>query len=212
MSTVWSVPRDWEGDTVAILASGPSMSKGIADYVRERCRVIAVNNQGIDTLVDGQLRPALASWADVLYASDAKWWIQYRDRALSFRGDKVTVQSQVPFAEVLSLKMSRNIPYDPSPDSIVTGGNSGYAALHLAVQRGASKVILCGYDMREVGGKRHWFGSHEGKLESVQRYTNWIANFTRLSLMLEQMRVEVVNCTPKSALRCFKMGNLLEVL
>jgi hypothetical protein len=215
MSTNWIVPRDWVGETVAILASGPSMSREMADYVRGKCRVIAVNNQGIDTVdtATGALVPAFAPWADVLYASDAKWWLQYADRARSFTGTKVTARhGLVPWPEVFSLAVSVRVPYDPSPEHIVTGGNSGYAALHLAIQRGASRVLLCGYDMQEVRGKRHWFGTHEGKLENEQRYSGWIANFERLSLALKPMGVSVINCTPGGRLTGFKKAKLEETL
>ena len=74
MTTQWTVPPLWQGETCAVLASGPSMSREVAELVRGRVRVIAVNNQGIDTEVNGKLEPALAPWADVLYAADAKWW------------------------------------------------------------------------------------------------------------------------------------------
>jgi hypothetical protein len=212
MTTPWSVPKDWVGETVAILASGPSMNRACADYVKGKCRVIAVNNQGIDTVVDGVVVPAIAPWADMLYASDAKWWMEYKDRALKFAGEKVTLGEIVPFPEVLSLKLSIRVPFDAREDSVVAGGNSGYAALHVAAQRGASRILLCGYDMREVNGARHWFGKHEGRLETSQKYNNWILNFTRLAPVLSNMGIEVLNCTPKSALKAFKNVGLETVI
>lgn len=214
MTTPWIVPRDWKGETVAVLASGPSMSMEVGETVRGRCRVIAVNNQGIETTsaVSHRVFPAVAPWADVLYAADAKWWLAYKEQALKFPGQRVTIRSVLPFPEVLSLEFSTLAPYDPRPTHLVSGGNSGYQAVHLAAQRGAARILLCGFDMRAVNGGKHWFGDHPHKnLVSPQRYTTWINNFQRLGVALKALGVEVLNCTPDSALTGFPRAKLKEV-
>lgn len=212
MTTRWSVPAEWQGETVAILASGPSMSFSVAAHLRGRCRVIAVNNQGIPTREGDVLHQPLAPWADVLYAADAKWWHAYRDAALAFRGRKVTIRHVLPFDEVLSLELSNQQPFDERPTHLTSGGNSGYQALCLAVHFGAARVLLCGYDMQDVGGKKHWFGDHAGPLNTPPRYKHWIANFARLAPVLKARGVDVINCTPNSALTCFPRIPLSEVL
>ena len=206
MTTPWIVEPEWKGETVAILASGPSMTREQAEAVHGRCRVIAVNNQGIDTECDGQLVPALAPWADVLFAADAKWWRHYCDRALKFQGRKVTVRTTLPWPEVYSLVHSYEHPtFDPRPTHLVSGGNSGYMALHLAVHLGATRILLLGFDMKEGRGRRrHWFGSHPGKLNSRGNFSGWNRAFEKFAKVLHHMNIEVVNCTPDSALRCFR--------
>jgi len=214
MTTPWSVPRDWVGERVAVLASGPSMSMEVAEAVRGKCRVIAVNNQAIETYhVVTRLRlAALAPWADMLYAADVKWWMEYQEQALKFPGDKVTVRTALPFPEVLSLELSSFIPYDPRPTHVVSGGNSGYQAVHIAVQRGASRILLCGFDMRDHHGSKHWFGNHPGKLNTPQRYTTWITNFGQLNVALKNIGVRMINCTPKGALTGIDRMTLEEAL
>jgi hypothetical protein len=215
MTTPWSVPREWIGETVAILASGPSMNRETAEAVRGKCRVIAVNNQGIDTLDSEtkQMVPAFAPWADVLFAADAKWWHTYQDRALKFAGLKVCVRPNLPWKEIYSLQQSKQITFDPNPKCLVGGGNSGYMALHLAVHFGAKRVLLCGYDMRDgLGKKRHWFGNHPSKLNARGAYATWKTAFGRLAPVLQKMGVEVLNCTPQTALTCFRRVSLQEAL
>ena len=69
----------WRGQTVAILASGPSMSQAVADRVGEaKVCVVAVN-----TTVK------LAPWADMLYAADDFWIVKYEKLAAGFAGLKV---------------------------------------------------------------------------------------------------------------------------
>lgn len=188
------------------------MDRETADYVRGKCRVIAINSQGIDNDVNGQVVPAFAPWADVLYAADAKWWVHYAERALAFKGLKVTLRLMDGFEDVMSLELSTRVPFDPRPTHLVTGGNGGYSAVHLAAHYGVNRILLCGYDMRQIGTKKHWFGDYPGKLNTMQKYTNWIANFQNLFPILKLLGIEVINCTPKSALLGVKFKPLREVL
>ena len=190
------------------------MCRETAEAVRGRCRVIAVNNQAIDTVdsTTKELIPAFAPWADVLYAADAKWWHCYKDRALKFAGLKVTIKPN-PWPEVHQLLQSPQRVFDPRPTHLVSGGNSGYQALQLAVHFGATRILLCGFDMRDGPGKRrHWFGSHPAKLNGQNAYATWRAAFQRIAPVLAQRGVEVVNCTPQSTLLCFRKLTIEEAL
>lgn len=206
MTTPWVVEPEWRGETAAILASGPSLTREQCDAVRGKCRVIAVNNQGIDTECDGVIQPALAPWADILFAADAKWWRHYHTRALKFAGRKVCARATLPWSEVYSLTQSyEHAIYDPRPGHLVSGGNSGYMAVHLAAQLGASRILLLGFDMKNgKGGRRHWFGNHPGKLNSRGSFATWQSAFDKFAGVLRAMKIDVWNCTPDSALKCFR--------
>lgn len=206
MTTAWSVEPEWAGETAAILASGPSLTREQCEAVHGKARVIAVNNQGIDTDCDGVRVPAMAPWADVLYAADAKWWRCYHERALKFAGRKVTIRDTLPWREVYSLKQSSEHPtFDPRPTHLVSGGNSGYQAVHLAVHFGAKRILLLGFDMKDGRNRRrHWFGSHPAKLDSRGNFTGWMRAFDKFAGVLKHMGIEVINCTPDTALRAFK--------
>ncbi len=219
MTTPWSVPREWVGETAAVLASGPSMTREQAEAVRGKCRVIAVSNQGIDTLdsVTRHVTPAFAPWADVLYSADQKWWKHYREQALKFKGYKVTVTAQRAFDDLLALKRSEDHKwFDPRPTHLCYGGNSGYQAVHLAAHFGVKRIILLGFDMKNGrGGRKHWFGNHPAKLNSAPVYSGWIRAFDRFAVVLKDLGIEVINCSPDSALRCFRrspLGNVLNGL
>jgi len=214
MTTPWSVPPEWRGETAVILASGPSLTRDQCEAVRGKARVIAVNNQAIDTDCDGVLVPAMAPWADALYAADAKWWRHYADRALRFAGTKVTIRDTLPWKEVYSLKQSvEHASFDPRPTHLVSGGNSGYQAIHLAVHYGATRIVLLGYDMKDGRNRRrHWFGAHPGRLDSRGNYTGWLRAFDKLAGVLKARNVEVINCTADTALRSFRRLPLSEVI
>lgn len=188
----WSVPSLWPGRTVAILASGPSMSRALADRVHAAGLPAIVIN---DTY-------RLAPWADMLYAADEAWWQQYPD-ALAFEGLKVSV-GQV--RGVLELSNSGVTGFDPNPANLRTGSNSGYQALHIAVHAGAKRVLLCGFNMTG----RHWFGGHPASLVNTSEhlYDKFRRNFETILPALAERGIEVLNCTFGSALKCFQMRDL----
>lgn len=220
MTTRWAVPKEWDGDTVAVLAGGPSLCPEIADQVKGKVRVVAISNVGIPTKdsESGEMLPAIAPWAEALVSSDAKWWNQYKGHWQNFPGRKITVRDAVAYSEIFSLELSHRIPFDPRPTHVVTGGNSGYVGVHVSVQFGARQVLLCGFDMREArheatGRKRkHYFGNHAGSCNTSMKFDKWIANFRRLAPKMREMGIEIINCTPKSALDMFPNRRLSEVL
>lgn len=189
--TAATITKEWAGETVAIFASGPSMAAEHAEMCRGVCRVIAINNQSFDC----------APWADVIWASDFKWWQKYADLALPLPGRKFHVLQGQSYPGVETLLQSHQT-FDDRPGYISCGGNSGYAALCLAVKYGAKRVLLYGYDMRNVNGRDRRF-DYPGVMNSKPRFAHWIRNFERLAPELAKRDVEVINCTMGSNLRCF---------
>lgn len=185
-----AINREWEGQTAAVFASGPSMSAALAEQCRE-LRTIAINNQAIDC----------APWADVIYGSDAKWWRHYMPAVSGLPGRKISVEIGQPIRGIEYLRPSSRI-FDDRPCYLSTGANSGYAALCLACKLGAKRVLLYGFDMGPRNGRmrRHDYPAH---LNSRPRFADWIPRFQSLAPQLSRRGVEVINCTPGSALSCF---------
>lgn len=190
--SAWSVPLMWDGCTVAVMASGRSMSREVAYRVREA---------GIPSIVVNSTYK-LAEWADMLYAADAEWWLA-NPEVKNFGGLKVSVSK---VKGVNHIRNSGIVGFDPDRSAVRTGGNSGYQALHIAVHAGAKRVVLCGFDMQGV----HWHGRHPDGLRNTapETYTKWIKRFELLAPILEKRGVEVLNCSTWSALTCFKFSTL----
>ncbi len=189
----WTIPKMWDGATVSILASGPSMNAAVVDSVHGE-PTIAINTTF-----------QLAPWATMLYAADGQWWERYRKTALNFAGLKVTLAPE-QFPELLTLQRGHLNGLDLDPTKVNLGGNSGYQAVCIAATAGAKRINLYGFDMRsDVKHHHHWHGVHPSPLrnhgESI--YERWIKNFNELAPILKSRGVEVVNCTPASALKCF---------
>lgn len=196
--TPWSIPRCFEGQTVAVLASGPSMSQAVADQLHAAgVPCIAINNTH-----------RLAPWAWALYAADPEWWNHHTNRdARAFAGLKVTCR---PVQGLLILRTVGNTGYTDEADCVHTYSNSGAQALQIAVKTGAAKVLLCGFDMQ---GSTHWHGLHPEGLRNTtpEQYARWREVMAPLPGLLAD-KCDVVNVTPGSAFTGFRMSTLEEEL
>lgn len=178
------------------------------------CEAIAEKVRGLPTIVINRTFE-LAPWADVLYAADSRFWRNWPG-AVEFAGLKVSVEPTKNFAYgdpppkgVKALRVTGITGFDPDPSCIRTGYNSGYQALHFVVHTGAARVLLCGYDMRGT----HWHAPHPMPLANPNpaALVDWCILFQQLAPLIAD-RLEVINCTPDSALTCFRYVPLGEVL
>lgn len=189
---------DWSGETVVCIGGGPSLNQDDIDHVqRSGCRVIAINDAY-----------RVASWADILYACDLKWW-RWHQGVEGFKGQRITSSEHAALEfDVDYLPGTAGLGLSDDHSLIHYGSNSGFQALNIAYLKGAARVLLLGYDMRiHPNGASHWFGDHPDKIRST--YDNWFQYFNEAA---EQNKVDIINVTPGSALPSFPMADLREVL
>ena len=181
----------WPGEVVAILATGPSLTKALPYIERAKCKAIAVNDAY-----------RVAPWADMLYAADCVWWKHHVEAVRKFAGMKVTLCGQGAEAERLLIGGTKG--FDPRPTHLRTGSNSTYQAAHIAIHAGARKVVFFGLDLHTLKGK-HFFGAHPKPLRNTHCYRNFIARFGELAVELRKIKhpVQIVNATPGSACNAF---------
>jgi hypothetical protein len=159
----------------------------------------------------------------VVYGCDKAWW-EYRRGLPEFRGLKICWAGNglLGHPDIKRVEIARiNAPGKKYSDAIVTetgtvgaGGNSGFQALNLAVQFGARRIILIGFDMTDASGV-HWYGRNSwvGANNPDQgNFRRWIAAFEGAARQLERMGIAVVNASANSALTCFPKARLENVL
>lgn len=197
--------REWEGQTVAILASGPSMCQEDADYVRGKARVIVVNTTF-----------RLALWSDKLYTNDHDWLAAHKaELDATFQGQIVCGHSAWSGVdEVYHWPFDKNAKgLWAKPGHIAWGMNSGAAALSLAHQLGASKIILLGYDQQWRGDQPRWHGWHpEGLQNQKPGFHRWAKWFHAAAKDFRLLGIPVINCSRETSLTCFSRRPLREAL
>lgn len=138
MTTSWKPNGEWAGATVAVLASGPSMSVEVAQALREH-RTIAVNDAA-----------RVAPWADMLVALDAlrHWPPEWREfaalRVTGIADEEHDALYAGPRYERVRLASNHEIEIH----------NSGLAAVRIAAEMGAARIILAGF---EPEARRHFY-------------------------------------------------------
>lgn len=92
------------------------------------------------------------------------------------------------------------------------GGNSGFQALNLAVQFGATRIALVGYDMTTAHGL-HWHGSHERGLSNptAKSTASWRGILDSQAARLAAAGIEVINTSPVSALENYRRAPLSDL-
>lgn len=190
--------KRWDNETVVIFGSGNSLTdEQIKAAIALNCKYIVVN----DTY---HRVPS----ADVLYACDYRWWDRHYE-SIDFNGELWTQDLRAKREFGLNWVLGRN-KSGLGSDCVHFGGNSGYQAINLAYLWGAKRIILLGFDCKLVDGKTHWFGQHPQGLNQNQGFATWINNFQQLAKDLEVEGIEVLNCSPDSALECFKKSSITE--
>ena len=192
---------DWLGEIAVVCASGPSLTREDIEASRG-CRVVVTNESW-----------RLAPRADVLYGCDYQWW-KRNGGVPEFRGRKFCQKKSAAregwgIEWVQSVK--RDVLFVDDEKRIGWGGNSGFQALNLAIQFGARRIALLGFDMRIDRGL-HWHEDHEGENPLPENVERWRKVLDGQAGWLRKNGVEVINCTSGSALTAYPVMAIAEAL
>jgi len=176
----------WQGQTVACIASGPSLTA-------EDCGLIGENN--IKTIAVNRSWE-LAPFADIIYGGDNAFWANY--------GNKIDAP-----AERWTCSRTAADRFKIRFHDRYGAFNSGLRAIELAIEFGAAKIILLGYDCTTKYGT-HWHGDHDQTSNpNANKCDMWRKQFLHLS---KRTRTTIVNCSRVTTLDCFIKKPLEEVL
>jgi hypothetical protein len=159
--------------------------------------------------------------ADAVYGCDAAWWRhshglpEYRGLKLTFAGNRLVDFPDVHRIAIRKIgKQYVDEILTDRPGEIGAGGNSGFQAVNLAVQFGAARILLVGFDMNGQAGA-HWYGRNhwpQANNPDEHNFARWISAFEKVAPQLAAMGIEVVNASEHSALRCFPRRSIKDTL
>lgn len=160
----------------------------------------------------------------LLYACNEGWWIHYWcDELAKYPAEKWTTNRVA--AKKLGLNWiderdAKGLSTDPR--YVHHGHGSGYTMLNLAYLMGAARIVLLGYDCKyapDYNGTDKKVGSHPRHYwtERGGEYPSALMHWPIFSIkdgvhvemvelyrsVAQQGAVEIVNCTPGSAIDCF---------
>jgi hypothetical protein len=189
--------HDWQGRACAIVASGPSARNASLECLKGRLSLIAIK----ETF-------HLCPWADVVFGCDGPWWKANKGLP-EFKGTKLSHDAAIcaAYPDVHKIEVIREDRlFTDHPGTIGYGRNSGFMALNLAVQFGARRILLIGFDLHADDGI-HWYGPNawRGATNPGERqFRRWRDAFAAAAPQLKQLCIDVVNASSRSALTCFR--------
>jgi hypothetical protein len=190
-----------------ICASGPSFGEVSVDLLKRihlsGWKILAVNRAW-----------ERVPFCDAMYAGDEDWWNHYGRFTLRYRGQKFAghqksaAKHDAVYIEKISAPGLRK-----TPGQVNSGGNSGHQGINLVWHLGANQIVLLGFDMRLDNGVHFHADYPDGMLNVPPMHIAvWRRNMWNMSLALAKEGVKVRNATKGSALKCFPMMNLEDVL
>jgi hypothetical protein len=214
----------WKPDSTAVLiASGPSLTPAQIEYIRPR--------RAFGDLWVGGVNDAyrICPFLDLLYAADEAWWQHHADDLqvapftvkacyvpAACEGGEQPPQATADLRARLDLRpipglQAAGISLDPA--AIHLGQHSGFQLINIAIQAGAKRIALLGFDYRLADdGARHWFGDHPDHLNRDSPYQRFMYELEHAAPGIAAAGVEVINCSPGSALRCFRQARLEDAI
>jgi len=189
------VPDDWKGQTVAIVASGPSVSK--FDFERiAGLRTIAVK--------DGYLK---VPRAEVLMIGDHRYARRTPDLS-AYLGPLILYTDPAPLPEALHDARIQFIPkvagrgLSKRPNELRGTFSTTCLAINYAALRGSKRILLAGVDAKPAPDGRRWFNG-DRKEDWHERYGRQQWGYRRLSDDLRARAIEVFNLNYDSAVKTF---------
>lgn len=193
----------WAGQRCFLIGGGSSL-KGF-DFEQLKGEKIIAINRAVEYV----------PFADIMFSLDSRLYGWYKQGKVdgseafhSFRGLRVWIESpSTKFDnDVLLVKLKGKCGLSQSlQDGIYSSGNSGYAALQLAVCLGATTICLLGFDMDKQG---NFHSGYPSGVNGDPETRGWIDGFNNLAPKLEAAGIKVINLNQKSKLQCFPFGEL----
>lgn len=184
----------WKGETITIVAAGPSAPDVNLDAGIGHTKFVAINNSW-----------KLCPWADAIYAADYEWWVHNRQHVPKDKRLKICVDPRILAYNWGVTYLQCEKPDDnlllSSPGVVGWGGNSGFNCLNWVAQLSPSKIIFVGFDMtREFG--MHWHQAHGAGLSNPTNHNifRWRRAVDRAAKPLREAGISVLNCSPISRL------------
>lgn len=201
---MWSIAREWEGETAFVLAGGASVRDLDLSPLKGR-RVVAINS-------------AWKSWPDVdfLFFADGRWWRDGNfEGAAGFAG-KIITTAAACYGPKNILRLGK---VDPSnglakkPHQVAFSSSSVTGVINLLVHLGVARIVLLGVDGRLAGdGQKHHHGVKYPWAHVANCFDRHVAEFLAVAPSIRAAGVEVINVNPDSAIDAWPKVPFQEVI
>jgi len=167
----------------------------------------------------------LGTWIDILFFGDSEWHLQHKQKLAGWAGLKVSCdgkflnrpKNKMEGIKCLDRDKEHRFGISSNPTKVSWNGNSGAAAINLAVHLGVKRIFLLGFDMTMDAGTRysHWHGTHLPPGQKIRRlppFAKHLRGFPQIAKDAKEMGVEIFNVSSVSRIETFPKISLKEAL
>jgi len=228
----WQVPRIWDGGEVWILGGGPSIprqfeipEKVIQDVIRGVSLpsayspyMSAIYNKHVIGINAAYL---IGTWIDWMFFGDNGFFLNNQKGLLDFPGLKISSNpacDRYNWIKYLERDGHHTTGISSHPGKVSWNWNSGAAAISVAANAGAKRIILLGFDMKMNGDQQHWhdwyhkIGNRSKKGMMHLPFDRHLRGFAQIAKDAQQRGIEIINACPESAITQFHKCNVKELL
>ncbi len=194
----WEPEVLWPGETLFIVAGGPSLRGFDFGRLAGR-RIVAVNVAAYD--VEHQDPPPAWYFMDANIYEDNEVLVR-RWRGPVFSASR-RAKGQCPdIVRRLDIEERRDF-IAPGSRAIKAGRSSGHTAISLGVRLGAARIVMLGFDGTAVDGQTHYHDRYAPRAADGAVYAEFRAAFEGWHGAGRRAGCEIVNATPGSAIAEF---------
>ncbi len=228
----WRVPPIWEEGDVWIIGGGPSISKqfGVPDKV---VRSVVKGLSPLSTyspymfllhdkhVIGVNVAYQIGDWIDMVFFGDGGFFLKHQEGIAGFPGLKVSCSpktSELSWIKYVARNSSQPRGISDNPKMVSWNGNSGAAAISVAANAGAHRIILLGFDMKLGEHKQqHWHDVYgRGAITEERRlkkmpFHKHLRGFPAIAEDAKRRKIEILNANPDSGITCFRKVTVQEL-
>ena len=229
----WQVPRIWEEGDVWIIGGGPSIPQqfNVPDKVIRKVvngtfspniyspYMFALHDKHV---IGINVAYQIGDWIDMVFFGDGGFFLKYQHKLAEFPKLRVSCSPKtkdVSWVKYLSRDGSHSRGITSNPKAVSWNGNSGAAAISIAANAGARRIILLGFDMKvNDRADQHWHDLYgRGAVKDERRarkmpFHKHVRGFPAIADDAKRRNIEILNASPDSAIECFRKVTVEELL
>jgi hypothetical protein len=236
---IWSVPKMWEDGDVWILGGGPSVTKQfnipdkVVQSVMEGTSPLSIYSPYMSALHDKHviginISFMIGDWIDMMFFGDEKFYTIYKEHLAMFPGLKVSCHvnmKSVPWIKYLEKDGRKAQGISPKPNAVGWNNNSGAAAISVAANAGAKRIMLLGFDMcKDEKNRKHWHNVYASietrqiiKARNINRvaplpFERHLRGFPAIARDAKARGIEILNVSPDSKITVFPKVSVKDIL
>jgi len=225
----------WDGGDVWIIGGGPSVAEQfnipaeVVQSVFSGAEPLSAYSPYMKAIHDKHVIAInvafrIGDWIDMVFFGDGGFYLANKVALAKFPGLKVSCHSHVckdNWVKFLARDGKKPRGISSTPYLVSWNGNSGAAAVSVAVHAGAKRVILLGFDMKlNNSNQQHYHNAYGRGIINIQDphkrrklpFDRHLRGFPIIAQDAGRMGIEIINASPESVISCFRKMTVKEII